>query len=429
MSKSVNVFFVLLISMIALTKFGEDVYSRISFARTGIELPAYPRPAYSTMHVPGPDVAVQSAATKGPVGGDFSQVYFSAKALRSGQSAYTPQDPTLRDRFGRLPNYPPLVNWLYKPLAALFYPDALLLHTGLTLSIFLGVCGTISFRTGIFHHFWKVLVTCLLLFFYTPLGYTHFERGQFDFYTALAFMLLSAVMQVGHSGWSYAVLAGLFGALKWSSLPLLGAVSAFGFLFDLPRKRWVYVIPLAVVSLSILLFWRQFLEYIPSLQLYEFSSKESMGLSFGHFMPKPLAKSFQILCAVLFSGVYFFYSRKQNPRTLFIRVAFPFALVMAVQSVCFGAISFEYRVVSLLGMIVPFVLWAEKSDVSAKVKITMAVSLAVFLAFVFRNFQSLIRPDEVHMTVVFLASSLFWLGLCCYIVVKGAYLRTSTVKF
>jgi hypothetical protein len=100
---------------------------------------------------------------------------------------------------------------------------------------------------------------------------------------------------------------------------------------------------------------------------------------------------------------------------------------MAVQGLCFGAISFEYRVISLLGLIVPFVLWAEQSDVPGKIKNTLAVSLAVFLSFVFRNFQYLLAPTEFQMTAVFLASSLFWLGLCCYILVNCRTFQTPVL--
>jgi hypothetical protein len=339
----------------------------------------------------------------------------SAKALSLGESAYKPADFNLLDPFGRLPNYPPLVNWVYIPFSHIYYPAGLALHNFLTLGMFMVLSLVIIMQTGFLRFSWKVLIIYLLLYFYTPLGYSHFEKGQFDFYAAGAH-LLPAVIFMGNPGLLYFFTSGLLGAFKWSSVPFLGAFSAFAFLATDTKKRWYFFIPLIIIILSVLLFWQQFLEYLPSLQVYEINMKQPVGLSFWHLMPKALAKCFQMICLVFFSALFLYFSKKGYRQKLFEMVSLPFALAMAAQGLCFGSFSLEYRVVTLLGMIVPFLLWVEKTSVGEKIKLSMAITFGVFLVLVFRNFEYLVRPTDMQMTMAFMLASLFWLGMGCYII-------------
>jgi len=100
---------------------------------------------------------------------------------------------------------------------------------------------------------------------------------------------------------------------------------------------------------------------------------------------------------------------------------------MTAQGLCFGTISYEYRVVSLLGMVVPLLLWIQKTEVGEKIKLSMAITFGVFLVIVFRNFQYLIRPTDVQMTMLFLVASLFWLGTGCYIILMNRSQSMKTV--
>jgi len=402
-----------------------DIKDRVDFILTGVEPPPYPQPYYGINRIgtPGLTTGMVVALKAQPVGSDYVQVYLSAKALTQGKSAYKLTDPNLKDPFGRTPNYPPLVNWLYIPFSRIYYPVGLLIHNFMTLGIFIILSLLVIFQTGYLRFSWKVLIIYLLLYFYTPLGYSHYEKGQFDFYTAGAH-LLPAVIFMGNAGWLF-FLTGFLAAFKWSSLPFLGAFSALAFLASESKKRWYFVIPLVVVILSVLLFWQQFLEYLPSFQTYEVNFDHPVGLSFWHLMPKALAKVFQIICLVLFGGFFLFLSKKENRQKLFEMISLPFALAMTAQGLCFGSISLEYRVVTLLGMIVPLLLWLQRAEVDEKIKLSIAITFGAFLLIAFRNFQYLIRLTDVQLTTIFLIASLLWLGTACYIILMN---RSQTAR-
>ena len=415
-----DIFFAIISIAILFSVFVNDIKDRIDFVMTGTEPLPYPQPYWPPSRIYTPGITLGMVVRKdqnNPVGSDYVQVYQSAKALSKGKSAYEPGDFSLQDPFWRRPNYPPLVNWAYIPFVNLYYPTGLALHNFLTLGLFFVLSMLIILQTGTLRFSWKILSIYCLLYFYTPLGYSHYEKGQFDFYAAAAHLLPSVIF-MGNAGLFYFFTSGLMGAFKWSSVPFLGAFSAFAFIANKSKNRWFNLIPLSVIAISILLFWPQFLEYLPSLRMFEMDAKLPLGLSFWQVMPKTLAKSFQIICLVIFSSLFLVYSKRNSSQNNFANVSVPFGLAMAAQGLCFGSISFEYRVITLLGLVVPLLLWVEKTDVSLKIKMLISISFAVFLAFVFRNFQYLIRPTDVEMTIVFLIASIFWLGMSTVILVR-----------
>lgn len=420
-NKIINRFFLGVCIPVILSFFLGDMIWRINLIKTNkLEFP-HPRPYYGFLPVPG--ISPQSSSN-GALGADFSQVFLSAKAIRHGESAYNPKNPKFIDRFGRRPNYPPLTNWLYIPLTYLPYCQALLIHNIGTMILFFILTVFLMKKFGLSNYIWKVLITYLLLYFYTTLGFSHFERGQFDFYVASSFFLIFSCVFIQQKGIIYAALAsGFFGALKWSSVPFLGTFSVFAFLGTNPRKRWVFILILGILSLSVLAFLPEIRQYWPSLQQYEFSAKPA-GLSFVYLMPKTLAKSIQILSTLIIIVIFMLFSQKQRRIGLFKSISLPFALSMAIQGMCFGTVSYEYRVVSMLGLIPAFVLWTEKAnDVPLNIKILVATFFAIFLIVTFRVFDFFLwnntdwRP--VSMSALYLFSSLFCLGLCVYIIIKS----------
>ena len=409
-----NIFFMIIVFSVLFSVFVNDIKDRIDFIMTGTEPLPYPQPYWIPVRIETPRLSLGMIVRKdqkNPVGSDFVQVYQSAKALSKGKSAYEPGDMSLQDPFlWRRPNYPPMVNWAYIPFVHLYYPTALVLHNFLSLGLFIVLSMLIILQTGTLRFSWKVVIIYCLLYFYTPLGYSHYEKGQFDFFAAGAHLLPSVIF-MGNAGLVYFFTSGLMGAFKWSSIPFLGTFSAFAFIANKTKNRWFYLIPLSVIGINILMFWPQFLEYLPSLRMFELDAKFPIGLSFWQIMPKTLAKSFQIICLVVFSVIFLIYSKKDTEHNLFSKVSLPFGLAMAAQGLCFGSMSNEYRVVTLLGMVVPLMLWVEKTDVSQNIKMIISISFAAFLVFVFRNFQYFIGPTEIQMTIVFLLASLFWLGI------------------
>ena len=416
--KPFDIFFAIVVISILFSVLANNFLSNLNFILSGYQPESYPQPYYPVNRIDNPRLTLgipKYPKSENPVGSDYIQVYLSAKALGRGKSAYRLEESNQADPYGRPPNYPPLVNWAYIPLSHIYYPVGLMIHDYGTLGLFVLLSTLILWQTGFLRYFWKILILYLLLYFLTPLGISHFEKGQFDLYSAGA-LLLPAVIFMGSSGLPYFFTSGILAAFKWSSFPFIGAFCAFGFIASEGRKRWLFFIPLIVLILSVLLFWQQLLEYLPSLRFYEINVENAAGLSFMHFMPKTFAKSFQIINMGFYFLFFLYFSRKNNRQQMLEIACGPFALAMAAEGMCFGAISNEYRVVSLLGLIVPFFLWAEKAAVPQKIKILVAGSLGIFMVQAFRNFQFLIKPDDAQQTLFFIVASLFWMGISFYLV-------------
>jgi hypothetical protein len=372
--------------------------------------------------LPVPPLSVHGTAAgdaaRDALGADFSQVYYSAQALRHGDSAYAPADPAFRDRFGRRSNYPPLVNWLYQPLARLDYAEALLIHTFGTLLLFVGTTVWVMAGMGLARHLGRVLVLCGLLYFYTTNGFFHLERGQFDLIVASSIALTFALVFAERNRLGHAVVAGLSAAVKYSSLPFLGSLCWLGFLGSQRRNRWAYVVALAIVPLTALVFYRQMHEYLPSLRQYELEA-EPRGVTFCHIMPRAVAKSVQVGCMLVFSAWYWFGVPKASRSSVLAGVSLPYALAMAAQGICFGTQSFEYRSVMFLGLIPALYVWVEKSPARAADKILVAVMFAVFLVVALRVFQEIVELTPQTMTWFYLVSSLAFLGVGVRMMVRS----------
>ncbi len=415
-TKILNIFFLTVCLSVISSFFLGDMIWRKDLIKTGVLAFPYPPPYYGLMHVPGTSPISDS---RGALGADFSQVYFSAMAIRHGQSPYTPLASEFKDRFDRRPNYPPLTNWLYVPLTYFRYSRAVLLHNFGTLLIFFALTAYCMKRFGILRHIWKTYILYLLLYFYSPVGFSHFERGQFDFFTGSSLLLMFFSVFPGQQGPLYSVASGFFGSLKWSSFPFLGAFGTFAFLGIDNRRRWLPILALIVILLTILAFLPQIYDYLPSLQLYEFAAKVPDGVTFSYLMPKILARSFQIVCMIMVSAIFLLLCQKQNRITLFESICFPFALAMAIQGMCYGPISFEYRAVSILGLVPALALWTERTAVSPKIKLIVALSFALFFVVSFRLLDLFLGMDRVSMSIFYLISSVFWLVLCLYIILSN----------
>lgn len=444
--KLVHHFLLALIFTVLLSNFVYHLKFITNFIKTGdYSLPISAKPFYGFMQVPGTasqNMKIEDNGAgnnlwhklgmietetvikpKNALGADFSQVYFSATALRHGESQYNPETTRFRDRFLRKPNYPPLTNWIYTPLSLLTYHNALIIHNYLSLCIFLFLAGFILKILNLKEYILKTFILLLLLYFYTPIGLSHFERGQFDMWLASSYMLLfcSIFLKKHHFLTTFA--SGLMGALKWSSLPFIGTFSATAFLLAPSKKRWAFLIPGLVFLLSILLFFPGIREYWPSLELYEFTA-EPDGVSFMYFMPRAFAKIFQIICCLIVI-ILCFTLRKgpENRADLFSRISFPFAMAMFIQGMCFGTISFEYRMVSMFGLIPAFILWLALAEtVPAKIKLSTAFLFGTFIIISFRIFHYLIWDmptlNSPAMSAFYITSSIIFLFQTCFLILN-----------
>jgi hypothetical protein len=373
----------------------------------------YPMAIYGIQRVPGsqPDRYARESA-----GADFSQVYTSAQALRHGESAYHPKTSAFLERFHREPVYPPLMNWLFVPISMLPFGKALILHSAVSICGLLAATLFLLWRTGLARQGWSVCLAIGSLYLLTPIGVTHLERGQFDLYVATAVLLCLSCFLLDGNHPFLAVGAGLMGAMKWTAPSFLVCFCLLGFLFaDRPKRRLSVVIPAVMVAATVA-FWPELKECWVAIRAYEIDATP-VGITLQNFMPRwlarcaPLAITLAVAALIQISG-----STRDDRTRVFESIGVPFALALINLSVCFGTVSYEYHTVSTLGMIPAVVVWTMKeSRVSDRLKAITCGAFGIFLCVVFRLQLPLKDFGPAAMTAVYLATTLFFLGVCARI--------------
>jgi len=445
----INVFFIVVISAVLGFHFFFDLKFKAEMIRTGdYRLPEAEKPFYGIMHVPGtsPPTTYEERVQPiwltlnmfdpdkrpkmlGALGADFAQVYYSAKALGHGESQYTPKSPEFQDPFGRKPNYPPFTNRLYIPLSLLPYYQAVTIHNFVSLGVFLGLAALMLKIFNLQAYAWKSMVFFLLLYFYTPLGFAHFERGQFDLWLASSYLLIFFSFFLHRRYVLPAVASGLLGALKWSSAPFIGTFSLMAFLGSNWKKSWVFWLPGLTMILTAVVFLPEVREYWPSLQRYEFAARPA-GISFMYFLPRTAAKVLQIIsCGIVIVLTLLLHRGNDRRFAAFKAISFPFALTMFIQGMCYGTISFEYRIVAIFGLLPAYLLWMEQGGVqSIPFKVAMTAFFALFLIVSFRMgyflFWDLPTLGSPAMSAFYLVSSvltLIFTGYLSVITCKNSY--------
>jgi hypothetical protein len=384
---------------------------------------AYPPLLYGLMPSPGTS-PVRNAP--GAAGGDFSQVYTSALALRHGESAYFPTTPEFADRFGRPSGYPPLMNWVYVPLSYLPYYDALLVHNAVSLLGLFAVTAFILMRMGLGIHVPGVVLAQSSLYFLTPIGFTHLERGQFDLFVAVAAALTVACVFVERGALAMAMGAGFLGTLKWTSVAFLGCFSVLGFVLAPRVRRWSFVVVPALMIIGTAVFWRGVVEYWASIEVFEINAKPR-GISFTHFLPRPVAKVLPAVITLLIGVPALWVARASEAQRsqLLFAVSAPFSVLLMNLATCYGTISYEYHTGALLGILPGLVVWAEREAlVHRGLKLLTCVAFGALLCVAFRTFHYSTEFDSKAMTQAYAAFSVVFFGVCAYIV-YGARLNYS----
>jgi glycosyl transferase family 87 len=372
--------------------------------------PAYPPVLYGLMPSPGTS-PVKAAA--GAAGGDFSQVYTSALALRHGESAYFPSTPAYADRFGRPAGYPPLMNWLCVPLTYLSYYHALLVSVLLSIALFTSVSAWLLWMMGLARHIPRLLAMQAALYFLTPIGFTHLERGQFDLIVASATALGLACTFLPRQATASAIVSGALATLKWTTVPFFGCFGAFAFALGSGRRRWCYVLILALMALGTAAFWHSVGEYWYTIRVFELEAKPR-GITFMYYLPRSIAKVLPVVVTVLVVGVAWLSGRKRASNDEMLQaMAVPVAILILSLTTCYGTVSYEYHTVTLLGATPGLIVWLERERaVPLWVKAAAAGGFGVFLCVAFRTFQ--IEPpfDARAMTRVYGVFSAYMLAIC-----------------
>jgi hypothetical protein len=363
-------------------------------------------------------VAPESLVGPSALGADFAEVYVASLATREAR-----EKGETRFREFRPVAYPPLTLWLYGWLDGLPYPRVLTLHFLVSLGAFWGAVGWVFFQVGLIRHFWLVALLTLAVCFATPAGSSHSERGQFDLYTSAAILLCLAPVWLKRGRIPFGLAGGFFAALKLSSLPFLGTFSLAAVSLDGPRRRWAYFLAPAVFLLSLLIFAPDLPRLLEAMRHMEGAAAGGSvptgeklairGVSFLLLLPPFLAKSVQMLSALVFIALLRWPGRPGLPERF--AAAFPFALAMVIQGMAYGAGSWECRIVALVGAAAAFVLWVEKVPNLAGVQIAVGAGFGVFLLLASRTFHFVFYPkpswQAAGMSACYLAFSLAFLGV------------------
>jgi hypothetical protein len=404
---SLGVVLVVLASLVAATLAHEWDVLKASRIRA-----AYPPLLYGIMPAPGTSPVPGSL---GAAGGDFSQVYTSALALRHGESAYFPTTPAFADRWGRPSGYPPLMNWAYVPLTYLPYYSALLLHNAMSLLALFVATALLLKRMGLAAHIPGVVLAQGSLYFLTPIGFMHLERGQFDLFVAVAAALTVACVSARRGPLALAAAAGFLGTLKWTSAAFLGCFCVVGAVFSRRARRWSFVLVPVLMAIGTAIFWRSVREYWTSIEVFEINARP-LGLTFTHFLRRTFAKVLPVVVTLVVAipGLWVARSERHQSQLLF-AVSAPLSILLMILATCYGTISYEYHTVALLGMWPGLVVWVEREPFLGKpVKLLTCVLFGALLCVAFRTFHFSTAYDSRAMTKVYAAFSPLFLGLCLY---------------
>jgi hypothetical protein len=376
--------------MVVLALLVATLSRELTLVRTGNAGEAYPLPYYGVM-------LTELASAPAIPGNDFSQVYASAESLRRGEPAYHP----VHWRGGR-PNYPPLTNWLYLPITLFTFDVAVLIQHALSLLALGGATFLVLWQTGLRRHIAVAILAQAALYFLTPIGLTHIERGQFDLLVATAVLLCFGCLFLPGNRFGTAILSGFLAAIKWSAPVFLGAFALLAFLLGMGKKRWAFFLIPVVTVVATLCFWHDLPEYWVSITAWEINMRPS-GLTFQHLLPRTLTRALPLLIPVVLAALVWLRTDRREVRVQALRsLSFPAALTLVFQSICFSTLSFEYHTVILLAMIPALVVWIEREIyVSVALKAFTAFAFAVLLPVTFRVFGFTSLLDSVGMTKVY----------------------------
>lgn len=384
--------------------------------RTSVVAQPYPMPVYYLIATPGTS---DVPGSPGAAGADFSQVYTSAQALRHGQSAYRPKSKRYRDHWGRPPGYPPLMNWVAVPFSYVRYANALVLYSAVSLGGLLAAGVYLLRKLGLQRHAWRVGLAQLALFFLTPIGATHLERGQFDLVVATAATLSVGCMLLPAASFWTAPLSGLLGALKWTSVAFLGPLSGLGFVLGAGWRRWAMCLVPVMMAAGTFPFWESLKEYWTTIQVYEIDAAPH-GLTLQYFMPRAVARAMPLLLMALVGGFAFFKFRSAQQRDAMLRqLCAPYAIAMMNLAICFGTLSYEYHTVAGLGLLPVFAVWLERAEaVSLGIKTFTSVLYGALLLMAFRVYAigSFLEPQTI--TLLYVGSAFLLTCVCLLIVAR-----------
>ena len=297
-------------------------------------------------------------------------------------------------------------------MTALPFHAALLARTFVQFALFVTAACVAPRLGGALPHLGAVLCTVVPLLLLSPIGLAHLERGQFDFYVGACYVLV--LTYLFEPRLSLVLAAGVLAAVKLTALPPLGGLALFALVAG-PRGRRRFVLlaaPFIAVASFLLLPDPRFIDHI---RFWE-GAVRPQGASFGHVMPGWIGKILPILTGLGVATILRYRHRPHELDDAIKATVGPFGLALAIQGVVLGTASFEYRAVSLLGLIPVLAIWVERADVvPAALKAMTVAGFGLFLVMAFRVHNITWRGRLEIMVLTYLAASMAFAALATII--------------
>lgn len=306
---------------------------------------------YYPMRIPENKKTIESNATN-RISADFAQIYFSARYNQSLAYSYETDDPWRRPS-----RYAPLVHYFYKyTFCRLQYGYASFLNILLQLFLFYFSLFYVLKKLNISKYFLGLLLISNIILFFTPVGLSWFERGQFSLFVATSYLWL--IIGIIKSNRFYVLTSALFAFIKWTSFPFIFVVFILSFLnaknyYDFKKQ----ILNAVVFSITIiLLFSLLFFEGINFLhgiieQEKDFTPQE---LSLSIIIPISSINIIQVSTCI-FIGYVLILKYKSHFLELI-----PYIVAVSIILLTYPTLSHDYSVPSMLGLL-PFQIYLYKN--------------------------------------------------------------------
>jgi hypothetical protein len=348
---------------------------------------------------------------------DFSQIWLSAQKLSAGQKVYYPVEKTTWRREWSS-TYHPLIHWLYIPVGKLPFQTGLILHNLFGIALMLG-CSALALRqAGCLAAFPSTAAVILSAMYLTPTGLLHVERGQMDTYVAASMLSMVAFFASGGRGW--AIATGILSTLKvqaWVFVGFYALVAAP--LFGL-RDKNIWWVPATIAAVS-LVFGGQIFEWVPSF-LYVADNVSTHGAPFIRVIPRLAAFTLPLATSVVVGLACFLGLRGaarltdvETRHSLLMRISFPFAAAIAIQTVCGTTVTHDYRLVAFLGLMPALCVWCVRAtEVSMWLRRATAVLYALALLVALR-IPPFVTISYENVAYLLLTASLLFASAAAYL--------------
>ncbi len=242
-----------------------------------------------------------------------------------------------------------------------------------------------------------------LCLFFTPVGLSWFERGQFSLYLASCYALL----MVGTIKRKplLVVAAALLGFVKWTSFPVLLVIMAVyvldsGILPELRWRAWITILFSAVIGALILLpilVVSGTREFLSGLTIQELAYAPD-GLSLLQYAPRGLVKTLPLLLILV--G----WANIRSNKGEFSRLI-PYALGVATVMILYPTLAYDYSVPTLLGFMPLMIFWTrQRGQNQGMLRIALLHTFFLFLLVV--SFSTQITQSIAVLVVVYLGFSI-----------------------